>query len=389
MNLLKTGHLSVFPCRSSQNPHNFSSIRYTVNKMKELEGRIHHMSGDFELYPANLLALSNDYTTMTQQMKTMIQRLESVKNNLHSSSYSSVQEVINSMISEITKYSKSITQLKTGLEHSVKAYQKAEAKILEQQSNYTSSKAKNPSKDSEQAKEDAKETLLEMLWTFLDGAGSIPSSAAPYLQMLLSGITGEEIDATFIASILASSVNKYAFFFDVAESGWKEALKNGFGISAYMPEGTVAGKTFAEYFKSALKSEVDSYIDTSSAAKTAGSVAKWGGIALTSIVEGVENYEEYQSGSISGGRAVAETVIETATAIGTTTLATAATGAALASLGIVAAPAIAVAGIATVAVVGVNYLTEHFTGKDIGEWVSDTVCDIGESVGGWFKSLWN
>lgn len=227
-----------------------------------------------------------------------------------------------------------------------------------------------------------------MLWTFLDSTGSIPSSVAPYLQMLLSEITGEEIDATIISGILASSVNKYAFFFDVAENGWKEALKNSFGIGAYMPEGTVAGKTFADYFKQAMKAEAEGYVDGASAAKTASSAAKWAGVAVTAVVEGVENYEEYQSGEISGGRAVAETIIETGTDIAMGTVATVATGAILATAGVVSAPAVAVAGIATVAVVGVNWVTETLTGKDVGEWVSDTVCDIGESVGNWFQSLW-
>lgn len=345
------------------------------------------MYGGFEIYPAKLMELSDEYTSMANQLKLIVKRLNSLKNNLPGSSFENIKAVLNSTITNIEDYSKGIENLKTGLNNSVKSYLTAENNIIQTQITFNGS---NPGKPSESSNDNkTKDNLLEMLWSFLDSAGSVPSSAAPYIQMLLSGITGEEIDATIIASILASTVNKYAFFADVAENGWKEALKNGFGIGAYMPEGTTAGETFTDYFKQAIKSEADGFVDSSTAAKTASSVAKWAGVALTTIVEGVENYEEYQNGEISGGRAVTETIIETGTDVAMGAAATAATGALLAAAGVAAAPAVAVAGVATVAVAGVNWVTETLTGKDVGEWVSDTVCDVGESVGNWFKSLWN
>lgn len=345
------------------------------------------MYGGFEIHPTKLMKLSDEYTSMANQLKSIAARLDNLKNNLPGNSFENVRAALNSTITDIEDHSKGMENLKTGLNNSIKSYLTAENNIIQTQITFNNS---NPDNTSESSNNNmTKDNLLEMLWSFLDSAGSVPSSAAPYIQMLLSGITGEEIDATIIASVLASTVNKYAFFADVAENGWKEALKNGFGINAYMPEGTAAGETFADYFKQAIKSEADGFVDGSTAAKTASSAAKWAGVAVTAVVEGVENYEEYQSGEISGGRAVAETIIETGTDVAMGMAATAATGALLAAAGVVAAPAVAVAGVATVAVVGVNWVTEALTGKDVGEWVSDTVCDVGESVGNWFKSLWD
>lgn len=67
-----------------------------------------------------------------------------------------------------------------------------------------------------------------------------------------------------------------------------------------------------------------------------------------------------------------------------------------AAAGVVAAPAIAVGALAGAAVVGVNAIVEGLTGKDVGEWVADGVCDaVGAvadaagSVADWFGSLWD
>lgn len=113
--------------------------------------------------------------------------------------------------------------------------------------------------------------------------------------------------------------------------------------------------------------------------------AKWAGHALTAITNGVENYEEFQSGQIGAERAVAETVIETGTDIALGAAATAGATALAATivtaLGATAAPVVAVGAAAAVAIWAVNGVCKWLTGgKDVGEVVADAVCDVGEKA---------
>lgn len=109
--------------------------------------------------------------------------------------------------------------------------------------------------------------------------------------------------------------------------------------------------------------------------------AKWAGHAITALTNGVENYEEFQSGQIGTERAVAETVIETGVDITMGVAATAAITAGAVALGVTAAPAVAV-GIAAAGVTwAVNGVCKWATGgKDVGEVVADVVCDVGEKA---------
>ena len=111
----------------------------------------------------------------------------------------------------------------------------------------------------------------------------------------------------------------------------------------------------------------------------------WGiaGVGLDLASSGIDNYQEYQSGNISGTRAVAETVTETSVGIGKEILITAAVTGGLLALS-VACPALApfvtnsfVIGACTTAVSsGVDWISKQVTGgKDFNEAVSDWAID--------------
>lgn len=109
--------------------------------------------------------------------------------------------------------------------------------------------------------------------------------------------------------------------------------------------------------------------------------AKWAGHALTAIANGVENYEEFQSGEIGAGRAVAETVLETGTDIFIGAAATAAATAGAVALGATAAPAVVIGAAAVGITWVVNGVCKWATdGKDVGEVVADVVCNVGEKA---------
>ena len=120
-----------------------------------------------------------------------------------------------------------------------------------------------------------------------------------------------------------------------------------------------------------------------------GCVKAVGGLVLSGIANGISNYQEY--GGMTG-RAVAETVTETAVDWGKDILIAAGVTAACAAAG-VAAPAIAV-GAATVAIsVGADWVCKQVTGKGVTELVSDGILDGGtwvvKKAGDGIKAGWS
>ncbi len=149
----------------------------------------------------------------------------------------------------------------------------------------------------------------------------------------------------------------------------------------------------------------------SKATGTAGKVsvaAKWAGTALTVAGSAVDNIEEYKNGEISVGRAIAETVGESAVKVATGVACKAAATAIVTGVAAtVGAPAIATAAAVGVVAVGISWaadkVCEAFTGKNVAEAVSDVAIDtvkkVGKAVGsaakavtgkvsGWWKKLW-
>ncbi|MBO5303958.1 MAG: hypothetical protein J6A92_07910 [Lachnospiraceae bacterium] len=327
------------------------------------------MQGTFSIHLNKVSGYAEECLGMKKNMRTYANTVDSIRDRLTASGFGNIKSTLNAIEETMRGHVSALDDLGDGLEKIVKRYRKTENAIL----------------DTRMSGDNLKDAL-DIVYGILD-SGNLTSSSVPYLQMLLSKITGEDIDATILASILNSSINQFAFFADVAENGWKEALKNAIGWSSYYKaEDIEAGKSFMKYLKTALKNEADDFIDFSDEiAKKTSSVAKWAGNVLTVITNAAENYEEHKSGDISEGRAVAETVVEAAVDIGMGIGATAATGAVLAVAGVTAAPAIAVAAGATLVVAGVNGISKAITGKDIGEVIADGVCDLGESIAKWFK----
>ena len=148
-------------------------------------------------------------------------------------------------------------------------------------------------------------------------------------------------------------------------------------------------------FWDAFKKEASSYVfengdDMTKAARVGDKIsvgAKWAGGILTLAGSAVGNYSEYKSGDISGGRAVAETVMETAVDIGADMAISAGVTAAAAALGVTAAPAIAVAGVTVVAKWGLDCVCESIWGKSFTETTSDFVLDTGEKLVSGAKDL--
>ncbi len=129
-----------------------------------------------------------------------------------------------------------------------------------------------------------------------------------------------------------------------------------------------------------IKGPFESY--TSGGAKAAFA---WVGLGLTAVSNTISNIEEYKSGKISGKRAVAETITETAIDVGKGWLIGTAVAAGIAAT--VGSAPVLVVGAATVLVsVGLDWACKKITGaitgeeKGLTETVSDFVLDVGEKA---------
>lgn len=171
-------------------------------------------------------------------------------------------------------------------------------------------------------------------------------------------------------------------FAKMAEKGvdikWKELLnkdvdqwKKLFGLN----KGS-ENLTGAAGFKSKWADAFDDFGNP----KSAKGAAKWAGTIFSGIVNAFTNYQEYADGEISAGRAVMETIGETAADI----VIGAAVGAAVAAVIGTAAPAVVAGGISVAVVWASDCLVKWATNgeKDgLSELISDTVLDVGEYVG--------
>lgn len=111
-------------------------------------------------------------------------------------------------------------------------------------------------------------------------------------------------------------------------------------------------------------------------------VAKWGGIAISGMLSFVDNMEEYEY-DLSNPRVYAETVGETAVDVGLGIV----VGAGVAALAGAAAPVWAVGVVGAGVTIGLDWLSETLTGKDVSELVTDTVLDTVEATGTVVKNV--
>jgi len=229
------------------------------------------------------------------------------------------------------------------------------------------------------------------------------------------GITGKDIGSTlkgmgnsFIG--MCDSYSKTAGKWPLSTDDIKElaGLKKYKTISeANSQSGWVLRSlSFDQTFVDTFKSEISPISKTTLAdgtkvvdkVKTGTKVAGW---ALSLMANGFSNYDEYNKGGITKGRAVAETVSETLIDIGKGAAITAGVAASCAAIG-VAAPAVVVGGIAVGVSLVADIVCENLTGKSVTEAASDFVLDTASKAGkaitgaaksakkavsGWFNKL--
>lgn len=155
-------------------------------------------------------------------------------------------------------------------------------------------------------------------------------------------------------------------------------------------------------FRKQLTNSVDNFTGKNG---IKNAIPSWVSVGITGVCNWFSNKEEQAAsgGSMSDGRVVAETVVETVVDTAASIGIQAVIGAAVTAVGgTVAAPAVVVAAASGLVIAGGNALIEHFTGKTATEWASDFILDGGQAiaegignaatavsnaVGGWFNKI--
>lgn len=205
----------------------------------------------------------------------------------------------------------------------------------------------------------------------------------PYLSGIGNlGTAGSIISATFGIAYQPESIGKNIA--KLVGTGAKMAGKIADGKPIdLLGISTVDAIGFSEN----LAKELDGYIINNSynsknmsvAAKNASNisaVAKWSGVAISGMVNFLDNFEEYNA-DLSNPRLYTETIGETVVDL---TLG-AFVGAGVAAMAGATAPVWAVGVVSTGAVMAINWVSEEVTGKNVAELVSDTVLDTVEAAG--------
>ena len=216
-----------------------------------------------------------------------------------------------------------------------------------------------------------KEIWTEIQKTKLDvlgNAGTAGSTASLLIFLGKKMIEGKKIESSDYGKLVKATGKSIQGI--VGKDGVLNFIKSQdkdyekfFGLNAYS---TISTDSAAAWSRAGVTAK-DTFKSQFSGAKAAG----W---ALSLAANGVEGYVDYKDGKVSGGRAVANTVVRTGVDIAKGAALTAAVAAGFAMAG-VAAPALAVAGTVTIVSAGLDFVCKRCTDKTVTQLVSDGIID--------------
>ena len=339
-----------------------SEVTIKINEINSLAETIHEMQKDLKDISANIKTISN---------------------RLNSSSYGTIKSKLNTISTNVYNAADRSAKYADVLQESASIYVRAEVKAAGLGEEVADEIIENNDLDGYTS--NAKRWIEENAESIIKALAS-GGPAFKYIKSIYDLCNGSDNSYKDIAlAVLGGSKEALSVLDKVYKTepeGVLAIFKELTGLTKYKIDGATASSTYLERLGLALKGELDKYKwqtgakeTGKSSAKWMGTVAKYIGVAVEVISEGFENYDEFKD-SGNWGRMIGETAIESGVDIGLGILGVAAIGAA-------GAPAI-VAGIAGAGVVILanktcEWLTEKLGGeaKDIGEFVSDVVMDLG------------
>lgn len=311
---------------------------------------------------------------------------------ISTASYWVIRNRINSMVQSIENEKDRSGAMASALSEAVRLYTSCESVLLEGKLDWSSEeegKAEGDVVDIESVVssethwyDDLPSALGKLVLDVLGTAGQGGKIASLPIALLKILVDGDGFTAKDTGAVVKGLGNSIIGLLQ----GKKDSLKELFGLTECKTIVTEASAGWwsntSESFKKTLSDKLLPFaddVDNGTRTVKGSTIAGW---ALTLIANGFSNYEEYQNGGISQGRAVAETVSETVIDVLKGAGLTAAVAAGAAFIGI-NAPVIVVGGVAMAASAVIDYATKQLTGKGFTELVSDGILDLAENVGDW------
>lgn len=305
--------------------------------------------------------LVDDFSSERRELSRHISSLRSVKSysSLRGFGYQSIFNTLGRVIDSLDDDKDHIKNLENGLSYVLREYDTSEKRI------------------SENIKHDEHDWGKSIIKTIMDGIGKA-GIAGSIISTVYRLITGDQTAADYLKAI-KSLIPGLGGIATVISKGGAEWASRLIGWNA-----TDVSKSFLENWKNQFPT------NTTSATKTIGTIAKWAGHLLTVVANGAENAEEFK-GTGNTGRAIGETVFESAVDIGVGTACTAVAATVIAALaGTATAPALLVAGTGAVLYTGANELCKWASGgRDLGEVIADGICDGIENIGNAVRTNFN
>lgn len=327
-----------------------------------------------------MLQSSAEFSRNRKTLNTCKTSVQSVKVN-----YAGINQSLKRIAQEIETECQLMGQMALVLEDSTLSYQKYEEQIAKLECKSISQTSADQKKSDEEKDSDNgffKGTLFDYIATWSNGWKLVGNVGA--VGGVISGIgslvtrDGSAKDYITALKYFVSAAGNGAV---AIGKGGAEGFRYATGMNDALAK--IQPGTFGKGVKSSIASQIDdlNFAKADGAAGKFKTATKWAGHILTVASNGVENYEEYKKGDISAGRAMGETVVESAVDIAVGIGATAVVTAGLSALGVVAAPAVLVGAGAAAITIGANAVCEWATGgKNLGEVAADFVCDVGEGA---------
>ena len=291
--------------------------------------------------------------------------------------YTEINKTLKSIGEEIDVAAKLMQQMAIVLESSTELYKKYDGQISKLECKPLETGGKRDNETCGLEGENANEIFtFSDLWKLVGTVGAVGGIASG-VGSLITG-EGSAKDYISVSKYLIGAVGTGAV---AIKNGGIEGIKYAVGLNDAMDKIEIG--SFGKGFNSSIAKQMDDlgFVKSNGKVGKLKTATKWAGHILTVAANGIENYNEYQNDGITAERAVKETVIESGVDIAIGIGATAVTTGVLSALGIAAAPAVLVGAGAVAITVGANAVCKWATGgKDIGELVADTVCDIGEGI---------
>lgn len=348
---------------------------------------------EFQVNWAAASAATTNIYRCEKELESIRGAVAKVKRNCAVTGNNGIQltRAMDTVMKALEEEKKGADSMRTALTDVVETYKKYEQKILDNTDQITFEEGKagektdklNPtSSDGAETSSDSSERWKYSwsdFWKDLIKAIGSVGIAGNLIAAVSSWLTGNGsfADLITVCKYIAKAVGSGAS----AVSGggtyaaWSDSIV---GMTATETGAKSFGKAFSEAWEKQFPTDMTK---GSGAVKT---VAKWAGYALTVVQNAYENVQEYTNDGISAGRAIRETMIESAVDIGIGAAASAGVTAVLTVIGVAAPPALVVGIGAVVLTTGANAVCKWVTnGRDLGEVAADLICDIGEAYANW------